>query len=183
MMEKTLRHCYKGHLQAVALACPQLNMWVKFDFVLVKSINYIVKCSVSEGSDEDEDSGEDDHSGFSSDEGSTAMASNGPGPVSALLSAVRFASTSNAENLEYFGWGEAVQSNKSRCVELMATKLMPTSSPIVHLAVSFTLLYLGFCFSYLTKSVEAVFLSSCISLMYHYSGACHHVTSTPCLVA
>jgi hypothetical protein len=32
--------------------------------------------------------------------------------------------------------GEVAQSNRSRCLELVATKLLPTSSPIAHLAVS-----------------------------------------------
>ncbi|KAG0586065.1 hypothetical protein KC19_2G060900 [Ceratodon purpureus] len=54
----------------------------------------------------------------------------------AALAAVRYASASNAENLEYYGWGEVVQCYRTRCSELAAMKLKPTASPIVHLAAS-----------------------------------------------
>ncbi|KAJ7521893.1 hypothetical protein O6H91_19G073200 [Diphasiastrum complanatum] len=49
---------------------------------------------------------------------------------------VRFASANDAENLEFYGWGEVASLDKSKCSELPAAKLLPTSSPIVHLAAS-----------------------------------------------
>ncbi|MCO5571173.1 hypothetical protein L7F22_024907 [Adiantum nelumboides] len=52
------------------------------------------------------------------------------------LAAVRFASASDADVFEYFGWGEAVNFDRSKCPELRATRLLPTSSPVVHLAAS-----------------------------------------------
>jgi hypothetical protein len=100
------------------------------------------KCSESKGTDGDEDKySDEDYDGdainsHSRDEGSTAVASNGPSPAAAILATVRYASTDAAESLEYFGLGEVAQSNRSRCLELVATKLLPTSSPIAHLAVS-----------------------------------------------
>ena len=51
------------------------------------------------------------------------------------LTVARFASASDADAFEYFGWGEIVNFERSKCPELQATRLLPTSSPIVHLAV------------------------------------------------
>jgi hypothetical protein len=51
------------------------------------------------------------------------------------LLAARFASASDADAFEYYGWGEIVNFEKSKCPELRATRLLPTSSPVVHLAV------------------------------------------------
>ncbi|XP_057821905.1 uncharacterized protein LOC131034429 isoform X2 [Cryptomeria japonica] len=50
--------------------------------------------------------------------------------------AARFASAGDADNYEYFGWGEVVGFDRAKCPELRAAKLMPTSLPIVHLAAS-----------------------------------------------
>lgn len=46
-----------------------------------------------------------------------------------------FASAGDADNYEYFGWGEVVGFGRAKCPELRAAKLMPTSLPIVHLVV------------------------------------------------
>ena len=103
--------------------CFVVASWLKImctSACFIFSGNHVVQCSVSEISDQDKGNDEDS-------EDSSAPA---------LLAAVRFATSSSAEGLEYFGWGEVVHSNRSRCVELMAAKLMPTSSPIVHLTVS-----------------------------------------------
>ena len=51
------------------------------------------------------------------------------------LVTARFASASDADTFEYFGWGEVVNFERSKCPELRATRLLPTSSPVVHLAV------------------------------------------------
>lgn len=48
----------------------------------------------------------------------------------------RFSSAGDADNYEYFGWGEVVGFDRAKCPELRAAKLMPTSLPIVHLAAS-----------------------------------------------
>lgn len=95
--------------------------------------------SAAEATDEDEASNEntegiaEDHSGLSGDTTSTSIE---PTPYSTLLAAVRYASAYNADNLEYYGWGEVVGSFRTRCLDLAAIKLKPTASPIVHLAVS-----------------------------------------------
>ena len=89
-------------------------------------------CSV-EAEASDEDSDEPENSGPSEDKGIILMEPKRP---PAALAAVRYASASNAENLEYYGWGEVVQCYRTRCSELAAMKLKPTASPIVHLAVS-----------------------------------------------
>eukprot|EP01018_Ginkgo_biloba_P005352 Gb_11614 [translate_table: standard] len=52
------------------------------------------------------------------------------------LAAARFASAGDADIYEYFGWGEVTHFDKAKCPELHAAKLLPTSSPIVHLAAS-----------------------------------------------
>lgn len=52
------------------------------------------------------------------------------------LAVARFASASDADIFEYFGWGEVVHFDKSKCPELRAANLLPTSSPVVHLAAS-----------------------------------------------
>ncbi|KAH7285991.1 hypothetical protein KP509_33G054500 [Ceratopteris richardii] len=57
-------------------------------------------------------------------------------PSPRALAAVRFASASDADVFEYYGWGEVVNFDKSKCPELRATRLLPTSSPVVHLAAS-----------------------------------------------
>ncbi|XP_024400949.1 uncharacterized protein [Physcomitrium patens] len=95
--------------------------------------------SAAEATDEDEASNEntegiaEDNSGLSGDTTSTSIE---PTPYSTLLAAVRYASAYNADNLEYYGWGEVVGSFRTRCLDLAAIKLKPTASPIVHLAVS-----------------------------------------------
>ncbi|KAH9305156.1 hypothetical protein KI387_009560, partial [Taxus chinensis] len=52
------------------------------------------------------------------------------------LAAARFASASDADIYEYFSWGEVIGVDKAKCPELKAAKLLPTSSPIVHLVAS-----------------------------------------------
>lgn len=52
------------------------------------------------------------------------------------LVAARFASAGDADVYEYFCWGEVTGFDKAKCPELRAAKLLPTSSPIVHLAAS-----------------------------------------------
>lgn len=64
----------------------------------------------------------------------TPMAASQPPPRP--LATARFASASDADVFEYFGWGEVVNFERSRCPELRATRLLPTSSPVVHLAAS-----------------------------------------------
>eukprot|EP00252_Welwitschia_mirabilis_P020889 TRINITY_DN5218_c0_g1_i1.p1 TRINITY_DN5218_c0_g1~~TRINITY_DN5218_c0_g1_i1.p1 ORF type:complete len:1369 (-),score=370.83 TRINITY_DN5218_c0_g1_i1:203-4309(-) len=52
------------------------------------------------------------------------------------LAAVRFASAADADMYEFYGWGEVAGYDRTKCPELRAAKLLPTSSPIVHLAAS-----------------------------------------------
>jgi len=64
--------------------------------------------------------------------GSVGRISSPPRP----LVAARFASAGDADIYEYFCWGEVIGFDKAKCPELRAAKLLPTSSPIVHLAAS-----------------------------------------------
>ena len=92
----------------------------------------------------DEDSDEQENNGPSEDKGRTLKEPKRP---SAALAAVRYTSASNAENLEYYGWGEVVHCYRTKCLELAAMKLKPTTSPIVHLSVSCPTL-LGFSWTF-----------------------------------
>ncbi|XP_020528981.1 uncharacterized protein LOC18443927 isoform X2 [Amborella trichopoda] len=52
------------------------------------------------------------------------------------LAAVCFASLADAENIEYFCWGEVSGFDKSNCPRLQAEELLPTCLPILQLAAS-----------------------------------------------